>query len=253
MSHQVRTTLIGHIAVLELNDPPANYLDRDKLKLLADQAEEVTRGQGVRAIVICSHGKHFSAGANFGGSSAPSDDGATTFYDEAARLFAIEVPVVAAVQGAAVGAGLGLACSADFRVASSATRFQANFTRLGFHPGFGLSHTLPRIVGQQHAIDMLYTGRKVLGDEAFHMRLVDRQAAEGAEREEAIAFAQEIASAAPLAVRSIRRTMRRTFAEEVRVAMAHESAEQRKHFLTDDFAIGIAANLARQSPTFTGR
>lgn len=64
-------------------------------------------------------------------------------YLAAIRLFACAKPVVAAVQGPAVGGGLGLALVADFRVTCAEARFSANFTRLGFHPGFGLSVTLP--------------------------------------------------------------------------------------------------------------
>src|SRR5439155_742096 len=80
------------------------------------------------------------------------------------RLFAAAIPVVATVQGAAVGGGLGLALSADFRVASPDSRFWANFARLGFHHGFGMTVTLPALVGQQAALDLLYTGRRVPGE-----------------------------------------------------------------------------------------
>ena len=87
------------------------------------------------------------------------------------RLFANPTPVVAAIQGAAVGGGLGLALMADFRVASPEARFSANFARLGFHHGFGLTVTLPRLVGQQRAAEMLYTGQRVKSDEALRIGL----------------------------------------------------------------------------------
>ena len=70
------------------------------------------------------------------------------------------------MHGAAVGGGLGLALTADFRVAAPEARFSANFARLGFHQGFGLSVTLPRLVGQQTAAELLFTGRRVPGEEA---------------------------------------------------------------------------------------
>ena len=65
-------------------------------------------------------------------------------YIQAMRLFRSKKPIVGAIHGAAVGGGLGLAMVPDFRVACPETRFCANFTRLGFHPGFGLTDTLPR-------------------------------------------------------------------------------------------------------------
>ena len=66
-------------------------------------------------------------------------------------MFACAKPVVAAVQGPAIGGGLGVALVADFRVTCAEAKFSANFNRLGFHPGFGLSATLPRLVGVQKA------------------------------------------------------------------------------------------------------
>ena len=78
---------------------------------------------------------------------------------EAARLVGSLTPVVAAIQGAAIGAGFGLACLADFRVGCPETRLAANFARLGYHHILGLSVTLPALVGQQTALDLLYTGR----------------------------------------------------------------------------------------------
>ena len=87
-----------------------------------------------------------------------------------------QTPIVAAVQGAAVGAGLGLALVADFRVAAPEARFSANFVTLGFHAGFGITHTLPRVIGEQAAALMLLTGRRVKADEALRFGLVDEVA-----------------------------------------------------------------------------
>ncbi len=131
----------------------------------------------------------------------PSVAGSTgSLYEEAVRLFAARTPIVAAVQGAAVGGGLGLALVADFRVAGPSTRFIANFSRLGLHQGFGITVTLPAVVGTQRAQEMLYTGRAVAGEEAANIGLCDRLAADDAVRSTAHAFAAEIAASAPLAV-----------------------------------------------------
>ena len=168
-------------------------------------------------------------------------------------MFDAKVPVIAAVQGSAVGGGLGLACAADFRVASLSSRFHANFSVLGFHQGFGLSETLPAIVGSQHAMDLLYTSRRIDGQRAFDIGLVDRLVGEGQLRSEALGWAAEIAAAAPLAVQSIRETLRAPLAERVRVVLERELDQQQKLWGTEDSRIGIAANLARQTAVFTGR
>ena len=161
--------------------------------------------------------------------------------------------MVAAVQGAAIGGGLGLAMAADFRVASPEARFSANFARLGFHHGFGLTVTLPAAVGQQRALELLYTGRRVAGEEALQMGLCDRLAPAGDLRARAHALAAEIAASAPLAVRSIRETMRGDLAGRVRAALVRERAEQERLNRTEDFREGVRATAERREAHFTGR
>lgn len=246
------------VATVEIARPPNNYFDEQVIASLADAFEALDDDPLCRAVVLCSEGKHFCAGAAFDPSatSATGSGGgnrvATSLYAEAVRLFATRTPVVAAVQGAAIGGGLGLACFADFRVGAPEARLSANFARLGFHHGFGLSVTLPAIVGQQNALDMLYTGRRVKGEEAADMSLLDRLVPLDSLHAEATAFAEEIAASAPLAVDSIRQTMRGDLAERVRAATEHELAEQTRLQQTSDFAEGIRAAAHRSIPTFTG-
>ncbi len=251
-----------HVAVAELGRPPDNYFDVDLISSLADAYEWADAEAGARAIVLCSAGKHFCAGADFTGRSGQArplgagtgtGDGAGDLYAQAARLFRAPLPVVAAVQGAAVGGGLGLACSADFRVASPAARFAANFARLGLHQGFGLSVTLPAIVGQQHANLMLYTGRRVTGEQAAEFGLADLLADPDELRTAARGLAAELAAAAPLAVRAIRSTQRAGLAERVTEAMAAELAAQTRLRQTADFAEGVRASAERRPPRFLGR
>jgi enoyl-CoA hydratase/carnithine racemase len=128
----------------------------------------------------------------------------------------------------------------------------ANFSQLGFHHGFGLTATLPPLVGQQKAWDLLYTGRRLAGEQAFAIGLLDRFVAEADVRDEAIRFAAEIATSAPLAVRSIRETMRAGFVDRFRAATAHEQQEQNLLQKTQDFREGTAASIERRVPSFRG-
>lgn len=244
----------GLVALVELHDPPANFFDRDVLAEVADAGEQAVR-DGARAIVLCSEGRHFCAGARLAGAAGGAEprEAAAAVYEQAERIFRLEAPVVAAVQGAAVGGGLGLACAADFRVASAGSRFEANFARLGFHCGFALSLTLPRIVGAVRAERMLLTGCRVSGAEAHDIGLVDRLAEEGEERAVAIALARELAAAAPLAVRSMRATLRADLLACLRSTIDHELEEQDRLWRTEDAATGIAASLDRTEPVFRGR
>ena len=172
-------------------------------------------------------------------------------YEQAVRLFRTNKPVIAVVQGAAVGGGLGLALSADFRIACPEAKFSANFAKLGFHQGFGSSVTLPRVVGIQHSADMLYTARRVKGDEALEMGLVDKITDKESLLEVATKFASEIASSAPMAVESIRSTVKGDLADQVEKVVAWELSEQIRLQKTEDFKEGIASSLERRNPKFS--
>ncbi len=250
-AHPIAVTIdADHVATIEIQRPPNNFFSYEMISGIADALESLDSDPSCRAAVLCSTGKHFCAGADFSGESGTNSTG--DLYSAAARIFRTETPVVAAVQGAAVGGGLGLALSADFRISAPEARFSANFARLGFHQGFGLSVTLPRLVGVQAATELLFTGRRVKGEEAVELGLADRLVPLTELGEQSHALAVEIARSAPLAIRSIRRTLRGDLADQVEAATAHELAEQTRLWATSDFAEGAAAMAERRPPEFTG-
>jgi enoyl-CoA hydratase/carnithine racemase len=146
-----------------------------------------------------------------------------------------------------------LACSADFRIACPEARFSANFAQFGFHHIFGLTVTLPGIVGQQRALELLYTGRRLKGEEAFGIGLSDGLVAAAEVRERAHALAAEVAACAPLAIRSIRQTMRAGLADRVCAAAEHEAVEQEWLQSTADWSEGVRAAREGRPPRFAGR
>jgi 2-(1,2-epoxy-1,2-dihydrophenyl)acetyl-CoA isomerase len=238
-----------HVAAVTLRRPPNNYFDTVLVDSLATAYEELGTSSWCRAIVLAAEGRNFCAGLDFG---ANAGQDIAALYRHALRLFAAPLPVVAAVQGAAIGGGCGLALSADFRVASPQSRFSANFARLGFHHGFALSVTLPVTVGRQAAADLLLTGRRIGGEEARAIGLCDRLAADGDVLATALAYADELASSGPLAVRAIRATLRAGVVDQVRAAMDHERDEQERLRHSADFAEGVRATAERREPRFRG-
>src|SRR5215207_1222360 len=217
-SRDIGVDVDGFVAVIEIRRPPNNFFDVELIAAIADALEELAAGD-CRVAVLASEGRHFCAGANFGGGRQNGGSG-PHLYEMAIRLFEQPLPIIAAVQGAAIGGGFGLAMAADFRVASPEARFAANFARLGFHHGFGLTVTLPLVAGHQTALDLLYTGRRIDGDEALQLGIADRLVANDELRAAAVDLASDIAGSAPLAVRSIRQTMRGDLAGRVRDALA---------------------------------
>jgi enoyl-CoA hydratase/carnithine racemase len=251
----VRTSREGHVGIAEICRPPNNFFDIPLIRELAAAFDAFDADPAVRSILLCAEGKNFCAGADFSSPARQTvgDRQGGHLYQQAVRLFRCETPIVAAVNGAAVGGGLGLSLVADFRVATVESRFTANFNRLGFHPGFGLSVTLPRVVGQQTAALLFYTGRRIGGEEAHRIGLADILAPAAELRQAALALATEIAQSAPLAVVSTRRTLRRGLADQVAEITDHELEEQQKHFETADFKEGVKAMAERRLPLFNRR
>jgi 2-(1,2-epoxy-1,2-dihydrophenyl)acetyl-CoA isomerase len=244
------------VATVEMHRPPENFFEVAVLRSLADAYEALDPDPSCRAILLCAEGKHFCAGANIGGArtaDTEESDGPDQMDGEAARLVGAGTPVIAVVQGAAIGAGFGLACLADFRVASPEARFAANFARIGYHHILGLSITLPAIVGQQRALELLYTGQRLKGEEAHAIGLCDRLVAADVLRAEAHAMAAEIAASAPLAVRSIRQTMRAGLSDRFRAAVERESVVQGTLETTWDLTEGVRAARERRMPRFEAR
>lgn len=250
---ELTVDLEGDVATIEIHRPPNNFFDPRLIGSLAEHLDELATRTACRAVVLCSEGKHFCAGAQLASRGDAPRQGEPHLYDHAVRIFANPLPIVAAVQGAAVGGGLGLALAADFRVATPESRWTANFARLGFHHGFGLSVTLPRVVGQQNAAWMLYSGERIAGERAFELGLCDRLVTADELRTVARELADEIAASAPLAVRSIRETLRADLVDEVRAAVQRERREQDRLSATDDFREGVAAMTERRTPDFHAR
>jgi enoyl-CoA hydratase/carnithine racemase len=244
----------GHVAVVEMHRPPHNFFDEISLRFLAESMTKLDEDIDVRAIVLAARGKSFSAGAVLGRPAPPGPKSRSELiYDEARKLFAIRTPIVAAIEGNAIGGGLGLATMADFRVASTRARFSANFTQLGFHPGFALSYVLPRLVGQQAAALLLLTSRRIDATQAHEIGLVDLLTDEGGAFKAAVELARQIAANAPLAVQATRETLREGLLGNVHTALDRELAEQVRLKETADFQEGVAAARERRKPEFKGR
>src|SRR5579862_4671631 len=257
---EVGVGLNGMVATVEIRRPPHNFFDAALIAEIGQAFERLDADPACRSIVLAAEGRSFCAGADF---SKRMDTGTVQeaarsgagrhLYKEASRLFRTRKPIVGAIHGAAVGGGLGLALVPDFRVTCDEARFSANFNRLGFHPGFGLTVTLPRLVGVQQAALLFYTGRRIPGGEAVRIGLADLLVPQAEVRSAAQALALEMAQSAPLALISTRETLRRGLADAIESSTERELVEQEWQRRTADFKEGVKAMAERRLPDFKGK
>lgn len=256
MTITLHTETRGNIGHIRFGKPPFNYACPQLLRQIADAIDVFDATVDVRCIVLSSEGKPFCGGADLAGDETLAGDAGMDavagLYGQAMRIFRRRKPMVAAVQGAAVGAGLGLALAADFRVAAPAARFSANFVRLGFHQGFALSHTLPRLVGEQKAALMLLSAARVKAEDALAWGLIDRLAGQDELLDSAFDLAAGIAENAPLALQAVRATLMADTLAKIEAVLAHEHAQQSILKQTADYAEGVASVFERRDAKFVG-
>ena len=255
----------GHVATVTLNQPDArNAFTPELMVAFKEVIAELAADSSLRAVVVTGAGKGFSAGAHF--NTLPSlfagEDGPRgTLGVHAAieRLYAtftglgdLEVPTIAAVNGAAVGGGLGIALQCDLRLVAEDAKIGVNFARIGIHPGMGITERLIDAVGSQAAAELLFTGRLIRGKEAAAMGLFRRALPKDEVLPAAQALAAEIAEAAPLAVRWIKRTLARCRALKIEDTLRTEAMAQALLAQSADASEGIKALMAKRTPEFKG-
>lgn len=259
----IALTRDGHVATLKLNRPDTRNAMSIAMGDEVQHAVEAVRADAtVRALVVTGEGRAFSSGGDLGmlaadagladphaGMGGPPRD----FYNRFLSVATLPIPTLAAINGHAIGAGMCFALACDLRLAASDAKMGMTFTKLGIHPGMGATYFLPRLVGAARACDLLFTGRLIDAGEAERLgilnRVVPREALPAAVEE----YARELAAAAPIAVRMVKRAISRGLAQSLAEAVDLESLQQRATFQTEDAREGIRAILEKRAPVFTGR
>ena len=245
------------IATITFNRPERlNALTQSMRSQILDAVRDASADDDMRVVVFKGAGKGFCAGADLaaraasgGGSDAPNSglprDG---FQETFARLmWDLPKPAVASINGAAAGLGFGMALTCDIRIASTAGKFAAAFSRISLVPEACMTFYLPR------AAEILYTGRQVGAEEAFSMGLVN-QVVEPDELEVAVGnMARSLADAAPIAIQLTRRELYRglegTFDGQLEMELFHQKFAGR----TLDAREGPRAFMEKRAPDFQGR
>jgi enoyl-CoA hydratase len=253
----------GHVATLKLNRPEArNAMSIAMGDEVARAVEDVRADGDIRVLVVTGEGRAFSGGGDLGMLAADAGIGEAhagmggpprEFYNRYLSIATLPIPTLAAINGHAIGAGFCFALACDLRIASSNAKLGMTFTKLGIHPGMGATYFLPRLLGAARACDLLFTGRIIDAAEAEAMGILNRVVAHEAFPGAVETYAAELASAAPIAVRMVKRAIYRGLEHDLASAVDLESTQQRATFQTEDAKEGIRAIMEKRQPNFTGK
>lgn len=264
----VRESRDADIVTLHFNDPDhLNAMTRAMGETFRQRIGVLAQDESIRAVILTGKGRAFSAGGDLDMLQAQADRGAaapgtawrgirddmTTFYRLFLSIRDLPCPSIAAVNGHAIGAGFCVALGCDFRYVAAEAKLGLNFTRIGVHPGMGATWTLPRLVGPALASELLYTSRTISGNEAGRIGLANRVLPAEEVLAAATSAAREIAENAPLAVRAVKRALRRTENSSIEDQLQFEASEQARNFESQDAQEGISAVREKRSPKFTGK
>jgi 2-(1,2-epoxy-1,2-dihydrophenyl)acetyl-CoA isomerase len=214
----------------------------------------------VRCIVIQGSGRGFSAGADL--SSVTESDMSTvdlgdylrkTYNRLLLKMAEVEKPIVASIHGPAFGAGLGIALACDFRVAASSSTFCQAFIKIGLVPDAGNSFFLPRIVGLSRAMELAALGDTIGADEAYRIGLVNRVVPDERLAEETESFTARLAQMPTKALALIKKTMYKSFENDLAAMLEEEAKGQSIIGKTSDHLEGVQAFFQKRKPQFRGQ
>ncbi|CAL9312706.1 Short-chain-enoyl-CoA hydratase [Streptomyces sp. SudanB135_2055] len=231
------------VGTLRLNRPPMNALDIATQDRLKELAEEVTRRDDVRAVVVHGGEKVFAAGADIKEMQVMDHAAmiarARALQDSFTAVARIPKPVVAAVTGYALGGGCELALCADFRIAGENAKLGQPEILLGLIPGAGGTQRLSRLIGPSKTKDLIFTGRQVRADEALALGLVDRVVPAAEVYEQAHAWAARLAKGPAIALRAAKEAIDTGLETDIETGLAVERNWFAGLFATEDRERGM--------------
>src|SRR3954452_3316580 len=245
----------GDVAIAWLANPPLNAVSPQVIKDLASVWEKVTSGGEVRALVVASSiPVVFSAGADikaFTSMDESRGEGLIHTGHSLLRYFGQNrLTTIAAVNSIAYGGGCELSMACDFRIAAQSAIFGQPEIKLGIIPGFGGTQRLPRLVGDNKALEMNLTGDAITADDAFEYGLVNRVVPDQELFETALLWARKLAQQAPVAVELIKQASHKGDLDD---GIEAEKMAFAAAFATDDAKEGISAFLGKRTPEFQGK
>ena len=255
----VKYTIQDFIALLTLDRPPVNALNRQLVSEIFAAANVINRDvsrKEVRAVIVSSAGTHFCAGADLKERKdlpAEEVEHVVQGIREAMQAFAeIKMPTIAAVRGSALGGGMELALAADIRILSENAKMGLRETALAILPGAGGTQRLPRLIGYARALEWIATARVFEAQECLQHGVANRVVPEAELHDAARQCAQLIAANGPLAVQYAKEAMQRGANQPLAAALNIEIECYKRIIPTADRREALLAFNEKRQPNFKG-
>jgi enoyl-CoA hydratase len=252
----ILTETRGKVGLLQLNRPQAmNAFNQAMLAEVFDALEAFDKDESVLAIVVTGNEKAFAAGADIKEMADASyvemlAKGHVEIWD---RIRNIRKPVIAAVSGWALGGGCEFAISCDMIIASESAKFGQPEITIGVIPGAGGTQRLARLLGKHLAMEMVINNRTLTAKEALQFGLANRVVPVDGYLDSAIAFAEEIAARAPLAVRMAKDSVNAAFETTLNEGLKVEKRNFYPLFATEDQKEGMKAFVEKRKADWKGK
>jgi enoyl-CoA hydratase/3-hydroxyacyl-CoA dehydrogenase len=241
------------VAIAWLSNGQMNSISPQVIEDLGRVWKQV-KDADVHALVIASSNPFlFSAGADIKAFTSMDEGAEQLIHDAHALLRELGthgIATIAAVNGLAFGGGCELAMACDVRIAARSATFGQPEIKLGIIPGFGGTQRLPRLVGENKALEMNLVGDPIMAEEAFELGLVNRMVEDHELLDTALSWARRLAAQAPLALEQIKRV---SGAGDLDEGIEAEKRGFATAFLSADAKEGISAFLGKRAPRFTGQ
>jgi len=250
------------LVTVSINRPEArNALTRAVKDALRKALDDLASDDGVRAVVLTGAGGHFCAGQDLKEHAVALEEHGAHALDTVAddyvpvvrALVTMPKPVIAAVEGNCVGAGLALALACDLRVLSTAATLATAFTGIGLTTDSGLAHTLPRMVGDARARELVLLARPFTAEQAVAWGIAAQLADPGSVLDDALALGRRLAAGPTAAYAESKALLTASWTRGLEETMAAEGEAQIRLGATKDHVAAVAAFLAKEKPAFTGR
>ena len=256
---EIIKSLINGVCELRLNRPEVfNSFNKNMALAFQDALDECEKNDEVRVVLITGEGKAFCAGQDLSEAIDPEGPELSDIVEKhynpiIERIRNIEKPIVAAVNGVAAGAGANIALACDITIAKKSASFIQAFSKIGLIPDSGGTFFLPRIIGFQKALALMFTGDKISAEEAENMNMIYKVVEDDLFESEVLTFVQKLALMPTKGLGLTKKAVNQSFDNNLTQQLDVEKDLQTEAGNTYDFKEGVNAFVEKRKPIFIGK